>query len=203
MVNSSVCYFSVFTMSPISLFTINFFLFHCVKSVQTRSFSWPVFSCIRPEYGDLLRKFLYSVRIQEYKNQKKHRIGTLFMRFLSPQDAHCLKIFFDISVLGLISSNFFFTTFSYFFFISSFVLFKILFCPFIFFAFSFLFLVESIWPLIFFCFSHNLTISSFSYLLFFRLGLSPSTFYAACRNIFTIASHFLMVSCIFNSSIFF
>ena len=26
-------------------------LMHCVKSVQKRSFSWSVFSCIRTEYG--------------------------------------------------------------------------------------------------------------------------------------------------------
>ena len=30
-----------------------YFLFHCVKSVQIRSFFWSVFSCIRAEYGDL------------------------------------------------------------------------------------------------------------------------------------------------------
>ena len=36
---------------------------HCVKSVQIRSFSWSVFSCIRTEYGDLLRKSPYSVQI--------------------------------------------------------------------------------------------------------------------------------------------
>ena len=28
---------------------------HCVKSVQIRSYFWSVFSCIRTEYGDLLR----------------------------------------------------------------------------------------------------------------------------------------------------
>ena len=27
---------------------------HCTKSVQIRSSFWPVFSCIRTEYGDLL-----------------------------------------------------------------------------------------------------------------------------------------------------
>ena len=36
---------------------------HCVKSIQIRSYFWSVFSCIRTEYGDLLRKSLYSVRI--------------------------------------------------------------------------------------------------------------------------------------------
>ena len=33
----------------------------CVKSVQIRSFFWSIFSCIRTEYGDLLRKSPYSV----------------------------------------------------------------------------------------------------------------------------------------------
>ena len=28
---------------------------HCVKRVQMRSYFWSVFSCIRTEYGDLLR----------------------------------------------------------------------------------------------------------------------------------------------------
>ena len=32
-----------------------FGLTHCVKRVQIRSFFWSVFSCIRTEYGDLLR----------------------------------------------------------------------------------------------------------------------------------------------------
>ena len=37
-------------------FWMNFvscFKYHCVKSVQIRSFFWSVFSCIRTEYGDL------------------------------------------------------------------------------------------------------------------------------------------------------
>ena len=38
---------------------------HCLKSVQIRSFFWFVFSCIRTEYGDLLRKSLYSVQIKK------------------------------------------------------------------------------------------------------------------------------------------
>ena len=29
---------------------------HCTKSVQIRSYFWSVFSCIRIEYGDLIRK---------------------------------------------------------------------------------------------------------------------------------------------------
>ena len=51
---------------------------HCVKSVQIRSFLWSLFSCICAEYGYLRRKSLYSVRIQENKDQKKLRIWTLF-----------------------------------------------------------------------------------------------------------------------------
>ena len=43
-----------------------------VKGVQigVRSFFWSVFFYIRTEYGDLLRKFPYSVRIQENMDQK-------------------------------------------------------------------------------------------------------------------------------------
>ena len=46
-----------------------------MKSVQIQSFFWPVFFCIRIEYGDLLRKSLYSVRIQENTDQKQIHIG--------------------------------------------------------------------------------------------------------------------------------
>ena len=49
-----------------------------MKSVQIRSFSCYVFSCIRTEYGDLLRKSPYSIRIQENTDPKKLRIWTLF-----------------------------------------------------------------------------------------------------------------------------
>ena len=47
-----------------------FFYFHCVKNVQIRSNFCSVFSCIRTEYGDLLRNFPYSVRKQENTDQK-------------------------------------------------------------------------------------------------------------------------------------
>ena len=47
-------------------------------SVQIRSYFWSVFSCIRTEYEDLLRKSPYSVRIKEKKDQKYLRIWTLF-----------------------------------------------------------------------------------------------------------------------------
>ena len=51
---------------------------HCVKCVPVRSFFWSMFSCIRTEYGDLLHKSPYSVRIQENTDQKKLRIWPLF-----------------------------------------------------------------------------------------------------------------------------
>ena len=54
------------------------FRWHCVKSVQIRSFFWSVFSCIRTEYGDWRSKSPYSVQIQENADQKKFRIWTLF-----------------------------------------------------------------------------------------------------------------------------
>ena len=52
---------------------------HFVKSVQVRSFFWSVFFRIRTEYGDLLRKSLYSVRIRENTDQKKLRVWS-FLR---------------------------------------------------------------------------------------------------------------------------
>ena len=36
---------------------------HCVNSVRIRGYSCSLFSCIRTEYGDLLHKSPYSVRI--------------------------------------------------------------------------------------------------------------------------------------------
>ena len=51
---------------------------HCVKSVQIRSFFWSAFSCFWTEYGYLLRKYPYSVRILENTDQGKLRIWTLF-----------------------------------------------------------------------------------------------------------------------------
>ena len=55
-------------------------ILYCVKSIQIRSFFWSAFSCIWPEYGDLLRKSLCSVRIEKNTDQKKLRIWTLFMQ---------------------------------------------------------------------------------------------------------------------------
>ena len=52
--------------------------FHCVKSVQIRSFSWFLFSRISTECGDLRGKSLCSVRIRENTDQKKLRIWTPF-----------------------------------------------------------------------------------------------------------------------------
>ena len=43
---------------------------NCVKSVQIRSYFWSVFSCIRTEYGKILRISPYSVKIQENTEQK-------------------------------------------------------------------------------------------------------------------------------------
>ena len=45
--------------------------YHCVESVQIRSFFWSAFSCIRTADGDLRNKSPYSVRMQENKDQKK------------------------------------------------------------------------------------------------------------------------------------
>ena len=54
---------------------------NCAKSVQIRSYFWSVFSCIRTEYGNLLRKSPYSVRMQGNTDQKKLRIWTLFTQW--------------------------------------------------------------------------------------------------------------------------
>ena len=49
-----------------------------MKSVQMQIFFWSVFSCIRTEFGDLLRKSLYSAQIQEVTDQRNLRIWTIF-----------------------------------------------------------------------------------------------------------------------------
>ena len=49
-----------------------------MKSVQIRSFFWPECYCIWTEYGDLWRRSLYSVQIQENTELKKLHIWTLF-----------------------------------------------------------------------------------------------------------------------------
>ena len=54
------------------------------KLSQIRSFFWPAFSCIRTEYGDLIRKSPYSVLIQENTDQKKIRIWTVFTQLVNP-----------------------------------------------------------------------------------------------------------------------
>ena len=56
---------------------------YCVKSVQTRSFFWSVFSCIWTEYGDILGKLSYSAQIQENTDQKNLCIWTLFTQWQS------------------------------------------------------------------------------------------------------------------------
>ena len=52
--------------------------YHCVKSIQTWSFFWSVFSSIRTEYGCLRSKSLYSAQIRENMDKKKLLIWTLF-----------------------------------------------------------------------------------------------------------------------------
>ena len=51
------------------------------KCPNTEFFFWSVFSCIRTKYGDLLRKYQCSVRMQENTNQKKIRIWTHFTKW--------------------------------------------------------------------------------------------------------------------------
>ena len=52
--------------------------YHCVKSLQIRSFVWSVFSHIRTEYEERLRISPYSVRLRENTDQIKLRIWPLF-----------------------------------------------------------------------------------------------------------------------------
>ena len=69
---------------------------HCVKSVQIRSFFWSVLFHIRTEYGDLLRKSPYLVRIRENTDQKKLRIWTLFTELFLSKKPTVVQIFHQI-----------------------------------------------------------------------------------------------------------
>ena len=53
----------------------------CMKSAPVRGFIWSVFSRIRTKYGDILRKFPYSVRIRENMDQKKLCVSSLFTQW--------------------------------------------------------------------------------------------------------------------------
>ena len=56
--------------------------FHCVKSIQIRSFFGSIFSRIQTAYEKIRSISPYSVRRREYKDQKKLRIWTLFTQSL-------------------------------------------------------------------------------------------------------------------------
>ena len=57
-------------------------IYHCVKSVQIRSFFWSVISRIRTEYGEILRIWPYSIGMREYRDQEKLLIWTLFKQYI-------------------------------------------------------------------------------------------------------------------------
>ena len=59
------------------LLSCQYFIFHCVKSVQLQSFFWSVFSRIRIKYGNLFRKSLYSVQRRE-KTARKNAFHIAF-----------------------------------------------------------------------------------------------------------------------------
>ena len=71
--------------------------FHCVKSVQIRSFFWSVFSRSLTEYGEIRRFTPYFVRMRENVDQKKLHIWTLFtqcslLRWHYPKSTSIFKI---------------------------------------------------------------------------------------------------------------
>ena len=48
---------------------------HCVKSIQTQSFFWSVFSCIWTEYEKILRISPYSVQMQRIRTRENFLFG--------------------------------------------------------------------------------------------------------------------------------
>ena len=65
--------------------------YHCAKNVH---FFWPIFSHIWTEYGDLLHKSLYSVRMRENTDKKKLCIWKLFTQCMY---CTCTVYFFVLS----------------------------------------------------------------------------------------------------------
>ena len=82
---------------------------HCVKSVQIRSFFWSVFSCIRTEYGKILRISPYSARMRGTTDQKKLRTWALF-RQCQWWYFWCLYLYFSVwsLVIALVTVLFIF-----------------------------------------------------------------------------------------------
>ena len=65
---------------------------HCLNSVKIRSFFRSIFSYIWKEYVDLFRKSLYSVRIQENKEEKNSVFGH-FSRSASVRYIETFKVY--------------------------------------------------------------------------------------------------------------
>ena len=82
---------------------------HCVKSDQIRSFFWSLFSCIRTEYGKILRISPYSARMRGITDQKKLRIWALF-RQCQWWHFWCLYLYFSVwsLVIALVTVLFIF-----------------------------------------------------------------------------------------------
>ena len=83
------------------------FSLYYLKSVQMRSFSWPVFSCIRTEYGDSWSKSSYSVQIQENTDYKKLRIWNTIEHYFSRSvgDPRWREILILLKILSNLSFN--------------------------------------------------------------------------------------------------
>ena len=80
-----------------------------MKSVQIRSFFWSVFSCIRTEYGKILRISPYSARMRGTTDQKKLRTWALF-RQCQWWYFWCLYLYFSVwsLVIALVTVLFIF-----------------------------------------------------------------------------------------------
>ena len=63
------------------------------KSPNTVIF-WFIFSCIRSEYGDLLCKSLYSIRIQEMRIRE----NSVFGHFLCSETISLFELFMTLSI---------------------------------------------------------------------------------------------------------
>ena len=67
-------------------------MIHCVKSVQTRSFLWSLFSCIRTEYVENTKK-IFSPNTGKYGPEKTPYLDTFHAVTMKDLNFHLPNIF--------------------------------------------------------------------------------------------------------------
>ena len=79
--------------------------FHCVKSVQIRSFFWSVFSRIRTEYGEILR--IYGQCSKHWTETHSFKWWHCLVQLLVIKDLSKSRSFFLLNLPKYLGRNFF------------------------------------------------------------------------------------------------